>query len=221
MLAGELISDIVTALKTSDTGTKALSWMEVFRIKHLPIVNHREFLGLISDADIYDLNNPDEPVGNHQLSLQKPYVNENQHIYEVIEVLSRLELTLVPVLNAEKQYLGVITQEELTQRFAHLSAMQQPGGIIELEMADHDYSLSEISQIVESNNAKILSLYVATSQDNSKLRVTLKINFTDLTSIMETFNRYNYTVVSSHTDNEDLDEFYQDRFDVFLKYLNT
>ena len=221
MLARELISDVVTALKTSDTGTMALSWMEVFRIKHLPIVNHREFLGLISDSDIYDLNNPDEPVGNHQLSLQKPFVNEDQHIYEVIELLSRLELTLVPVLNDEKQYLGVITQEDLTRKFAHLSAMQQPGGIIELEMNEHDYSLSEISQIVESNNARILSLYVASSQDNAKLRVTLKINFTDLTSIMETFNRYNYTVVSSHTDNEDLDEFYQERFDVFLKYLNT
>ena len=221
MLARELISDVVTALKTSDTGTMALSWMEVFRIKHLPIVNHREFLGLISDSDIYDLNNPDEPVGNHQLSLQKPFVNEGQHIYEVIELLSRLELTLVPVLNDEKQYLGVITQEDLTRKFAHLSAMQQPGGIIELEMNEHDYSLSEISQIVESNNARILSLYVASSQDNTKLRVTLKINFTDLTSIMETFDRYNYTVVSSHTNNEDLDEFYQERFDVFLKYLNT
>jgi len=221
MLARELISDIVTALRTSDSGTTALSWMEVFRIKHLPIVNHREFLGLISDADIYDLNNPDEPVGNHELSLIKPYVTEEQHIYEVIEVLSRLELTLVPVLDRDMQYLGVITQEDLTQRFAHLSAMQQPGGIIELEMNQRDYSLSEISQIVESNNAKILSLYVAANDDNTKLRVTLKINLTDLTSIMETFNRYNYTVVSSHMNDEDLDEFYQERFDVFLKYLNT
>lgn len=221
MLAQELISDVVTALKTSDSGTLALSWMEVYRVKHLPIVNHREFLGLISDADIYDLNNPDEPVGAHNLSLQKPFVNEDQHIYEVIELLSRLKLTLVPVLNAEKQYMGVITQEDLTRKFAGLSAMNQPGGIIELEMNNSDYSLAEISQIVEGNNARILSLYVAASEDKSKLRVTLKTNFTDLTSIMETFNRYGYTVVSSHMNDEDLDEFYQERFDVFLKYLNT
>jgi acetoin utilization protein AcuB len=221
MLARELISDVVTALKTSDTGTSALSWMEVFRVKHLPIVNQRDFLGLIADSDIYDLNNPDEPVGNHNLSLQKPYVNENQHIYEVIELMSRMELTLVPVLNHEKQYLGVITQEDLTRKFAHLSAMQQPGGIIELEMLQHEYSLSEISQIVESNNGRILSLYVAASDDNSRLRVTLKINLTDLTSVLETLNRYNYAVVSSHLNTEDLDEFYQERFDVFLKYLNT
>jgi len=221
MLAGELISDVITALKTSDTGTQALSWMEVFRIKHLPIVNHREFLGLISDSDIYDLNDPDEPVGNHELSLQKPYVNEDQHIYEVIELLARMELTLVPVLNHEKQYLGVITQEGLTRKFAHLLAMQQPGGIVELEMNQRDYALSEISQIVESNNGRILSLYVAASENQTKLRVTLKINLTDMTSILETLNRYNYTVVSSHMSSEDLDEFYQERFDVFLKYLNT
>jgi acetoin utilization protein AcuB len=221
MLAKELISDIVTALKTSDTGTQALTWMEVFRIKHLPIVNHREFLGLISDADIYDLNNPDEPVGNHSLSLIKPYVRENQHIYEVIELLSRLELSLVPVLNSENQYLGVITQEELTQQFAHLSALQHPGGIIELEMNELDYSLAEISQIVESNNARILSLYVSSNGERGKIRVTLKINLTDITSVLETFNRYNYTVVGSHLNDEILDEFYQERFDVFLKYLNT
>jgi predicted transcriptional regulator len=221
MLARELISDVVTALKTSDSGTKALSWMEVFRIKHLPIVNHREFLGLISDSDIYDMNDPDEPIGAHELSLEKPYVNEDQHIYEVIELLARLQLTLVPVLNHEKQYLGVITQEGLTRKFAHLSALQQPGGILELEMRQIDYSLAEISQIVESNNGRILSLYVATSEDNLRLRVTLKINLTDMTSILATLNRYNYNVVSSHLSDEDLDEFYQERFDGFLKYLNT
>lgn len=221
MIARELISDVVTALKTSDSGTQALSWMEIFRLRHLPIVNQRDFLGLISDADIYDLNDPDLPVGDHNLSLQKPFVKEDQHIYEVIELISRLELTLVPVLNSDMHYLGVITQEDLTRKFAHFSAMQQPGGIIELEMTQHDYSLSEISQIVESNNGRILSLYVANADDGRRLRVTLKLNLTDMTSVLATFGRYNYTVVSSHMNDDELDEFYQDRFDSFLKYLNT
>jgi len=220
MLARELISEIVPALKTSDTGVQALTWMEIFRVKHLPIVNHREFLGLISDQDIYDLNDPDEPIGNHQLSLQKPYVEEHQHIYEVIEVVSRLDLTLVPVLNTEKHFLGVITQEDLTKVFSNLSGMQHPGGIIVLEMNNNDYSLTEIANIVEGNDAKILSLYVSNSEDASKLRVTLKLNITDLTSILQTFNRYNYHVFASYMTSESLDEFYQDRFDGFINFLN-
>jgi len=220
MLARELISEIVPALKTSDTGVQALTWMEIFRVKHLPIVNHREFLGLISDQDIYDLNNPDEPVGNHNLSLQKPFINDDQHIYEVIEVLSRLELTLVPVLNKEKDFLGVVTQEDLTKAFSNLSGMQHPGGIIVLEMNNNDYSLTEISNIVESNDARILSLYISSSDDLSKLRVTLKLNITDLTPIIETFNRYSYNIFASYMTSENLDEFYQDRYDEFLNYLN-
>src|SRR6056297_3612912 len=176
MLARNLISDVVPALKTSDTGEQALNWMEIFRIKHLPIVNHHQFLGLISDQDIFDLNDPKEAVGNHELSLTRPFVSDNQHIYEVIEVLSRLRLTLVPVLSEDANFLGVITQDDLTREFSNLSAMQHPGGIIVLEMDDNDYSLTEISNIVESNNTRILSLYVSNTPESRKLSVTLKIN---------------------------------------------
>jgi len=221
MLAKELISDVIPALKTSDTGVQALTWMEIFRVSHLPIVNHQEFLGLISDKDIYDLNDPEEDIGNHQLSLIRPYVRDDQHIYEVIEVLSRLELTLVPVLNNENHFLGVITQDDLTKSFANLSAMQHPGAILVLEMNHNDYSLTEIANIVESNDAKILSLYISNSEDMQKLQVTLKINRKDLTPVIETFNRYNYTIHASYMKSEDLDEFYQDRFDGFIRYLNV
>ena len=220
MLARELISEIVPALKTSDTGVQALTWMEIFRVKHLPIVNHKEFLGLISDQDIYDLNDPEEPIGNHNLSLKMPYINENQHIYEVIELLSRLELTLVPVLNKEKDFLGVVTQEDLTRAFSNLSGMQHPGGIIVLEMNNNDYSMTEIANIVESNDARILSLYISSAEDVTKLRVTLKLNITELNSVIETFNRYSYTIYASYMTSESMDEFYQDRFDGFLNYLN-
>lgn len=221
MLARNLISDVVPALKTSDTGEQALNWMEIFRVKHLPIVNHQQFLGLISDQDIYNLNDPVAAIGNHELSLTRPFVSDNQHIYEVIEVLSRLKLTLVPVLSEDSNYLGVITQEDLTREFANLSAMQHPGGIIVLEMNDNDYSLTEISNIVESNNARILSLYVSNLPDSKKLSVTLKINSTDINAILQTFNRYNYTISASYMSSKDMDEFYQDRFDEFLNYLNV
>jgi len=221
MLARNLISDVLPALKTSDTGTQAINLMELFRVKHLPIVNHKQFLGLITDLDILDLNDPGAPVGNHELSLIKPYVSGSQHIYEVIEVLSRLKLTLVPVLSEESNFLGVITQDDLTREFANLSAMQHPGGIIVLEMNDNDYALSEISNIVESNNAKVLSLYVSNIPETRKLQVTLKLNTTDTNSVIETFHRYNYKVVASYMLSEETDEFYQDRFDEFLNYLNV
>jgi acetoin utilization protein AcuB len=220
MLAKDLLSDIVPSLKTSDTGLQALSWMEIFRISHLPIVNNKEFLGLISDTDIYDLNMADEPIGNHNLSLFSPYVTSDQHIFEVIELVSRLKLTVVPVLNQEKHYLGLITMNDLIQHFANLAGLKDPGGIIVLELHQNDYSLSQIAQIVEGNDAKILGLYLSSSNESMKMELTLKINRTDLSPIIQTFNRYNYTIKASFHEDEDMDSFYSSRYESFLRYLN-
>ncbi len=220
MLAKDLLSDVVPALKTSDTGLQALSWMDIFRISHLPIVNNLEFLGLISDKDIYDLNMADEPIGNHKLSLFSPYVMMYQHIYEVIEIVSRLELTVVPVLDENKHYLGLITLNDLLHNFANLSALKQPGGILELELNVNDYSLTEISQIVESNDARILSLYVSSPEDSTKMNITLKVNATDITSIVQTFNRYDYTVKASYMESDEMEGLLSNRFDAFMKYLS-
>jgi CBS domain-containing protein len=220
VLAKDLISDVVPALKTSDTGLQALSWMDIFRISHLPIVNNLEFLGLISDKDIYDLNMAEEPIGNHKLSLFSPYVLMHQHIYEVIEIVSRLDLTVVPVLNEHKHYMGLITLNDLLHTFAGLSALKQPGGILELELNVNDYTLTQISQIVESNNARILSLYVSSPEDSTKLNITLKLSVTDVSSIIQTFNRYNYTVKASYMESDEMEDLLNNRFEAFMKYLS-
>ncbi len=220
MLAKDLISDIVPALQTSDTGQKALNWMEVFRVSHLPIVNNKEFLGLISDTDIYDLNMADEPIGNHKLSLFSPFVYADQHIYEVIEIIARLKLTAVPVLDRQKNYMGMITNHDLVQYFANLTAVKNPGAILVLELHQNDYSLSRIAQIVESNDAKILSLYIQPHEDSTKMDLILKINRVDISSIINTFERYDYMVKASFMENQELDSFYANRFDEFMMYLN-
>ncbi|MBN1950488.1 MAG: CBS domain-containing protein [Bacteroidales bacterium] len=220
MLAKDLISDVIPSLRTSDSGQKALYWMDIFRISHLPIVNNEDFLGLISDKDIYDHNLAEEPIGNHRLSLFSPFVTMDQHIYEVIELASELQLSVIPVLDDENKYQGVITLTDLLHFFADVSALKQPGGIIVLELNANDYSLSEIAQIVEGNNARVLSVYITSPANSTKLEVTLKINHKDLTSIVQTFIRYNYIIKASFMDENDLNSLYENRYDLFMKYLS-
>jgi CBS domain-containing protein len=220
MVAKDLISEVIPALKTSDLGQTALNWMEIFRISHLPIVNNLDFLGLISDADIYDMNQPTEPIGNHSLTLLKPYATSEQHIFEVIGLAARLKLSVVPVLDANKYYKGVITTSDLIRHIAGISSMDQPGGIVVLEMIERDYSLSQIAQIVEGNNIKVLSMYVTSPPESTKLELTLKLSSNDLTSVIRTFERYNYDVKTWVSSNDSIDQFYQERFDLLMKYLD-
>lgn len=220
MLAKDLISEVIPALRTSDTGQKALYWMDIFRISHLPIVNNEDYLGIISDKDIYDLNMAEEPIGNHTLSISRPYVLDNQHIFEVIHLAAQNKLTVVPVLDSQNHYLGVISVNDLLFAMARFSSLDQPGGIIVLEMNIRDYSLTHIAQIVESNDAKVLAAYITSFPDSTKLEVTLKINREDLTSIIQSFLRHNYTVKASFMEENDMETFYRNRLESFLKYLN-
>jgi acetoin utilization protein AcuB len=220
MVAKDLISEVIPSLKTSDLGQTALNWMEIFRISHLPIVNNLDFLGLISDTDIYDMNQPNEPIGNHALTLIKPFVTTQQHIFEVIGIASRLKLSVVPVLDNSKQYKGVITTNDLIRHIAGISSMDQSGSIIVLELIERDYSLSQIAQIVESNNVKILSMYITSPPESTRLEVTLKVNTGDIVSVIKTFERYNYEVKTWMTSDDSMDNFYSERFDLLMKYLN-
>ncbi|MFN8239873.1 MAG: CBS domain-containing protein [Bacteroidales bacterium] len=220
MVAQELISEIIPSLKTSDTGQTALNWMEIFRISHLPIVNNQDFLGLISDADIYDMNQPEEPIGNHKLTLFKPHVRTDQHLYEVIGLAARMKLSVIPVLDSEDHYKGAITVMDLIKYIAGVSSMDQPGGIIVLELLERDYSPGQIAQIIESNNIKVLSMYITSPPESTRLEVTIKVNSNDIVSVVRTFERYNYEVRTWVSADDSLDRFYTERFDMFLKYLN-
>ena len=219
MIARDLITENITPLKTSDTGAAAIAMMEEFRVSHLPIVNDLDFLGIISDTDINTMNNLEEPVGNHKLSVSMASVTEASHIYEVMQLFSNQKLTLLPVVNEKNQYEGVITLISLVTHLAKMISLENPGGIIVIEINEKDYVLAEIAGIVESNDAKILSLYITSFPDSTKMEITIKVNKIDIGAILQTLARYNYNVKASFSENTHLENM-QERFDLLMNYLN-
>jgi acetoin utilization protein AcuB len=219
MIAIEIISHDIPPLKITDTGIKALTWMEEFKVSHLPIVDNKEYLGLVTDADILDMNAPDESVDSGKISLARPFVYEHDHIYEILKVINKLNLTVLPVVDREEAFVGLITLPSLVKAIGDMAAVKDPGGVIILEMNQHDYHLGEISRLVEGNDAKILSCHITSLSDSTMLEVTLKINRTDLSPILQTFNRFNYNIKASFHQGGFVDEM-KDRYDSFMNYLN-
>ena len=205
MLAIELIADAIPPVHTSDPIQKAIDRMVEFRIRHLPIVNEEQFLGLLSENDLIGESDLQTPIGALALSLVNPYVLEEQHIYDVIRLMFERQLTIVPVLDTAKNYSGLITINALAGYFATLTSVEQPGGIIVLEISNKNNSLAHMAQIVESDNAQILSSYVRTFPDSTRMEVTLKVNKQDISAIVATFLRYEYDIKATfnHSDEND------------------
>ena len=219
MIASELISTVISPLKTSDSIQKALNRMADFKVSHLPIVNKNQFLGLLSEDDLIDEANTSEPVGAITLSLINPYVLESQHTYDVIKTFNEQKLSVLPVLDDKMNYLGVIVIDDVVEYMATLTAVSDPGGIIVLEIGNRDNSLAHIAQIVESDNAQILSSYVDEHPDSTKLTVTLKVNKLDITQIVASFLRYDYVVLATFNNTNRYNSG-TDRYDSLMNYLS-
>lgn len=218
MVAREVISEEIPPLKITDTGVRALSWMDEFKVAQLPVVNGKQYLGLISDTDILDLENPELPIKDQNIQLVKPFVFENVHIYDLMKLVSELNLGIVPILDMQEQYLGSTNVSHLMNLIVHTASISEPGGVIILEMNQHDYSMSQIAQIIEGNDAKILSSYVTSAADSTLLEITLKLNKTDLSRILQTFYRYEYNVTASYQKSGQIDDL-RNNYEALMNYL--
>lgn len=219
MIASELISAAIPPLKTSDTVEQVLERMADFRVDHLPIVNDVQFLGLLSDDDLIEIADYTTPVGALSLSLINPYVLDGQHIYDVIRAFYENRVSVLPVLDVKMNYLGLISVNSMVEYMATLTSVAKSGGIIVLEINNRDNSLAHIAQIVESDNAQILSSYVDAQPDSTKLTVTIKVNKLDISRIVASFLRYDYVILATFN-NTSRNSGHADRYDSLMNYLS-
>jgi signal-transduction protein with cAMP-binding, CBS, and nucleotidyltransferase domain len=219
MIAEELINRMIPPLKVTDTAEKALRWMEELRVHQLPVLEGQEYVGMISEEIIFQVNDPSFYLSELPLSAQDVYVFYNQHFYDVLKLALDHHIQVVAVLNEDKEFMGVITVQSTIIAFAQ-SAVQEPGGIIVLSLYERDYSLTEISRLVESNDSKILSSYVCPDRsDPLKIKLTIKLNRKDISRVVATFERFDYRIIAKFQNAPDSGED-KERLDLLLKYLN-
>lgn len=218
MRAIELITEEIPPLTHNDTGEKALRWMDEFKVSHLPVLKNGNFVGVLSESDILDKMDLDQTLDVLFDHLPRPYVFAQAHIYEVLAKMSDLRISIMPILDENEVYLGCTSVYHLMSLIANTGSIKEIGGILVLEVNTVDYSMAQIAQIVESNNARILSSYIMSSPDSTKLEVTLKINQVELGSIIRTFERYDYVIKASFQRSE-VDDDIQTRYESLMKFL--
>lgn len=220
MIAEDLINHMIPPLKGSDDAHKAIVWMEEFRCTYMPVVEENKLLGFISEGIILETNEIEKTVKDFNLVGLNCYVHLDTHFYDILKVAAENKLQMVAVLNEEQNYSGVITVQDTLTSFAQSAAVQLPGGILVLSMNYADYSLSEISRLIEENHAKILSSIVKEDPlDHGKLRLTLKINQVDLSRVVATLERFSYKVIGRYQETKPIPA-EKDRIDMLLRYLD-
>ena len=220
MIAEELINHMIPPLKLSDDAHKAMVWMEEFRCHQLPVVDQGKFLGFVSEEILLENNDIEKKLTDISLMGKKGHVHLSCHFFEILKIASDEKLQLLAVIDDDGNYCGVISIQDTLSSFAQTAAVQFPGGILVLSLDFHDYSLSEISRLIEENHGKILSSMVKEDPENpGKIRLTLKINQVDLSRIIATLERFGYKVIGLYQEAKPSGND-QDRIDMLLRYLD-
>lgn len=213
-----IINSSIPTLTANEDPVEALNLMDEYRVAHLPVVDNGKFLGMASETAMMGASNVISEAALGYGNLIDGSVEPHEHILEVLKSAGELHLTVIPVVDSEKNYHGAITLEDLVEKLSQMQGAQSRGGIIVLEMREKDYSLQQVARIVEENDAKILSTSVNASEDGM-IEVNLKISEPDLNAILQSFDRFGYTIKGSYQEPEYTEDL-RKRYEELMRYLN-
>ncbi|QIP14313.1 CBS domain-containing protein [Spirosoma aureum] len=222
MLAAELIDPMLPALKPTDSVGQALDWMQEHRIGQLVLIDQGDYRGVVSEELLMDIPDGDQPLSNVMRLFEQIYVYEDQHLFEIMGLILQNRMDVVAVLNEGREFSGTISSNELLKQFAQELGVQEAGAILILSLNERDYSMAEISRLVESNNVKIISSYFSSAAYGmpDRSRLTLKLNRRDITPVISTLERFGYQIEAAFA-NAPVESIDQERLDSLLRYLNT
>ena len=214
MLTAELINTSIPRLQLQDTVSKALRLINDFRVTHLPVVSADKYLGMISENDLLDIDDLKATMELLQEDFLRASIKENVHFLTAVNFSNQFETTIVPIANVSNDFIGVITLPDLLKTLGNFSGATEIGGIIVMEMERVKFSISEISRIVESNEATLLHLNTTTNPETGLLTVTLHLNKKEISAILASFERYEYDVIYDFSE-----EKFEDNIDINYKHL--
>ncbi|GAB3714664.1 hypothetical protein GCM10027592_54620 [Spirosoma flavus] len=222
MLAAELIDPMIPTLKPTDSVGQALEWMQEHRVGQLVLTDLGEYRGILTEELLMDAVDEERAVSQIMRLFEQTYVQEDQHLLEVLGLVTQHQMEVVAVLNEERQYIGTISVNELLKQFTQELGVQEGGAILILSINERDYSMTEISRLVESNNVKIISSYFSSAAYGmpDRSRLTIKLNRRDITPVIATLERFGYQIEAAFA-NTPIESIDQDRLNSLLRYLNT
>jgi len=216
----EIINYITNDFKPIDsqeTIAAVKDFLVDFEFSHFPIVEDGIYIGSISAEDVETFEE-EKKVADYKYALETFFIRTNALWLEVLEVFAKNHSNLIPVLDENNKYVGYYEMEDIINFFHQTPFIKEQGAIVKIRKGILDYSMSQITQIVESNNGKLLGLFISES-DIDSVEVTIKISSGAINEIIQTFRRYNYEIISEHHEDSYITNL-KERSDYLDKYLN-
>jgi Mg/Co/Ni transporter MgtE len=211
------INTEIKPLKHSDSIMEAQDLFEDFSYSHFPVTEEGIYIGCIAKETV-EFSKSEALINDSRFHFERFFVRSSMIWLDVLEVFAKNDSNLLPVLDEKNNYVGYYELEDVIRFLHETPFLKEEGGILIIEKELNTFSMSQVAQIIESNNAKILGLFIS-NVANNKVEITVKISQSGLNEIIQTFRRYDYDIISEHQEDSYLNSL-KERSDYLDKYLN-
>ena len=217
MLLREYIINDIKPFEISSNISEVQTAFNQLTYSHVPVSKDGVYMGCISETDAQCFES-EKVISDYQYALEAFHVTKQTNWLDVIEAFALNASNIMPVLGENNNYLGYYELGDIMDFFNNTPFLNEAGGIVVVEKGNSDYSFSEICQIVETNDGKILGAFIS-KIENDMTQVTIKIGHTGMNAMVQTFRRYGYKIVSEHPEDKMLEDL-KERSDYLDRYLN-
>lgn len=219
MLASEILVTDIPVLSKTDSIAQAIEWMDEFKVTHLAVIEGSKLLGLVHEDLLMEIADPTNEIGKYEQHYINASVYENEHLFQVVKRVEEFNLSLIPVLSSQDKFVGVTTVINVMEMIADMPVVKAPGGILVLNVQRMDYSMTEISRVVENSEAKIMGAFVTRQIDDYLIEVTLKIDKSNVSGIQSSLEQLGYEVSAAYEPADQGDDVL-DNYNNLMNYLN-
>lgn len=219
MIAKEIVTNEILPLRPTDTCAQAMTMMSIYHVSNLPVVEGNKLLGMVSEDDVSSTD-LDKAISTFHLNPSYIFVTLDEHIFEILGKLAENKVTVIPVLNKEEEYAGLISQEDLIKYYANTFSFKEPGSIIVIKVSKTEYSLSEVTRVIEMEGASVLASFLTSVPDSTFVLLTLKLNLQEISKPLAALERYEYDIHATFSEDE-YESDLKSRYDLLMSYLNV
>ncbi len=218
MKINDFILKEIKALTLNSSVKSAQQVCKDLPITHIPVVEDGKLIGCLPESDIQTIENKNRTLNEYTYMFDHFYTNEKATLLDLIALFADNDSNLIPVLDKNLNYVGYYELSDILDAFANSPFIHNESQTLIIDKPKSDYSMSQITQIVETNNGKLLGAYIS-SENIDNIEVTLRIVSEEINEIIQTFRRYDYNVITQHEDDFYLEEL-KDRGAYLRKYLD-
>jgi len=219
MLISQFLSNADFSIQNADSIQQALEKLQDMLCKELVVLNGDDYIGLVNETILLDAEDEEALLSSIKINTAPIQLKFNQHPYDALVMITVYNSTIIPILDQDNKYIGVSTQLDILKAISSIQSQNESGAIIVLAIGLHDFSLSQIAHLVESDNCRILNCATKINLESDNIEVTLKVDKSNINALLNSFLRHNYLVLETHNTIAAFDDT-ADRYQQLMNYIN-